>query len=115
MRGCVWFEGFRVSLPPAHHGGLRFDEHVYASFVCIMYPPTEYGECVYCKIANFLQPARNSVLQSITLHMENCMKIYLNKFIPDHLYQHCHYYLLLNQINHYGAQCGQKGGALHYL
>ena len=53
MRGCVWFEGFRVSLPPAHHGGLRFDEHIYASFVCIMYPPTEYGECVYCKIANF--------------------------------------------------------------
>ena len=82
MRGCVWFEGFRVSLPPVRHGGLRFDEHIYASFVCIMFPPTEYGECVYCKIAIFLHPARNLVLQSTTLHVGNCKKIHL-EIIPD--------------------------------
>ena len=39
-----------------------------------MYPPTEYGECAHCKMANFLASARNEVSQSIISHFRGDWK-----------------------------------------
>ena len=49
-----------------------------------MYPPTEYGECAHCKMANFLASARNEVSQSIISHFRGDWKktCYIAKIPP---------------------------------